>query len=64
MQPGAELPSTSYDELRVISEEAQWYVVTKNGAKSVINAAGQTLLPFVPIDIDRVGTYNGRAINA
>jgi uncharacterized protein len=59
LQPGAELPSTSYDDLMVISEEAQWYVVARDGSKSVINAAGQTLLPFVPIEIDRVGTYNG-----
>lgn len=62
VQPGAELPSISYDELRVISEEAQWYVVAKGGVKSVINAAGQTLLPFVPCEVDRVGTYNGSAL--
>ncbi|MCS3799501.1 SEL1-like repeat protein [Niastella sp. OAS944] len=62
VQPGAELPSTSYDELRVISEEAQWYEIAKGGAKSIINAAGQTLLPFVPCESDRVGTYNGRPL--
>ncbi|HEY1199965.1 MAG TPA: SEL1-like repeat protein, partial [Niastella sp.] len=62
VQPGAELPSTSYDELRVISEEAQWYTVTQGETKSVINAAGQTLLPFVPCEVYMVGTYNGRPL--
>lgn len=62
VQPGAELPSISYDELRVLSEEVGWYVVTKGGVKTVINAAGQTLLPFVPCEVYQVGTYNGSAL--
>lgn len=62
VQPGAELPSTSYDELRVISEDPQWYAVSKGGAHTIINTAGQTLLPFVPKEVERVGTYNGSAL--
>jgi uncharacterized protein len=62
VQPGAELPSDSFDDLRLISEDAQWYAVSKDGAQRVINTAGQTLLPFVPVEIDRVGTYNGNAL--
>ncbi|HEY8895699.1 MAG TPA: SEL1-like repeat protein [Niastella sp.] len=62
VQPGAELPSIGYDELSVLSEDAQWYVVAKGGAKTVINAAGQTLLPFIPCEVGRVGTWNGSAL--
>lgn len=62
VQPGAELPSTSYDELKLISEEPQWYVVSKGGAFSVINTAAQALLPFAPSEVERVGTYNGSAL--
>lgn len=62
VQPGAELPSISYDDLKVLSEEAQWYTVARGGEKSVINAAGQTLLPFVPIEVYQVGTSNGSAL--
>lgn len=62
MQPGAELPSTSYDELKFISEDPQWYEVNKGGTFSVINTAGQTLLPFAPVEVERVGTYNGSAL--
>lgn len=62
VQPGAELPSTSYDDLKVLSEEAQWYTAARGGEKSVINAAGQTLLPFVPVEVYQVGTFNGSAL--
>jgi uncharacterized protein len=62
VQPGAELPLTSYDELKLIAEEAQWYAVGRGGAFSVINTAGQTLLPFAPSEVERVGTHNGSAL--
>lgn len=62
VQPGAELPATSYDDLKFISEDPQWYAVSKGGVNTVINAAGQTLLPFVPTAVERVGTYNGSAL--
>jgi uncharacterized protein len=62
MQPGVELPSTGYDELRFISEDPQWYIVSKGGTFSVINTALQTLLPFAPVEVEKVGTYNGSAL--
>lgn len=62
VQPGAELPATSYDDLKFISEDPQWYAVSKGGVNTVINAAGQTLLPFVPTAVEKVGTYNGSAL--
>jgi uncharacterized protein len=62
MQPGAELPSTSYDELKFISEDPQWYVVGRGETSGVINTTGKTLLPFTPIEVERVGTYNGSAL--
>jgi TPR repeat protein len=62
VQPGTELPSISYDELSVLSEDAQWYAVSSGGTSAVINAAGETVLPFVPSEVYPVGTYKGSAL--